>query len=139
MIFAVNLYLGCISFYEIPYSICSSLHKSGNCLADLRTRDDRNDDLRRVTRKIRDNTDAESCHEAHSELSRKPCGSEDIADRHSDDHSDYMHVNLCRELLNEEACDRCQKDKSDQVAAGRSEKLADTATKSGEYRKSYCS
>ena len=32
-----------------------------------------------------------------------------------------------------------KKDKSDQVAAGRSEKLADTATKSGEYRKSYCS
>ena len=60
-----------------------------------------------------------------------------VADCHTEDHADHMHIDLCRELLNEEADDRCKEDKTDEISAGRSEKLADTAGKSGEYRKSY--
>ena len=70
-------------------------------------------------------------------LACKPCRTKCVADCHTEDHADHMHIDLCRELLNEEAGDRCKEDETNEISAGRSEKLADTAGKSGEYRKSY--
>ena len=118
-------------------SFMKYLHESGYCLADLRSCDDRDDDLCGIARKIRDHADSESCDKAHSKLACKPCRTKRVADCHTEDHADHMHIDLCRELLSEEADDRCKEDKTDEISAGRSEKLADTAGKSGEYRKSY--
>lgn len=110
-------------------SFMKYLHESGYCLADLRSCDDRDDDLCGIARKIRDHADSESWRQSSFQAGLQAMPYQTRSDCHTEDHADHMHIDLCRELLNEEADDRCKEDKTDEISAGRSEKLADTRRK----------
>ena len=69
-------------------------------------------------------------------LNSKPSGSKCIAYSSSKDHAKEAESFFVTKMIDKEACDQCQRDKSDQVTTGWSKEFARTAGKAGKYRDS---
>lgn len=106
----------------------------GKTLSHCRSCDHCDDDLREISGDERNDACRKRLAECHAGKIRQPGGAEQVQHKRAEHHTEKMNRAVL-EMVDKISADQRQKDVSDEVAAGRSEKLSGTAAESGEDRK----
>lgn len=125
-----------ISGSKCPFLTYLLLRYSSKSFANHRSDDHCNDHFAQIRRNERNDTDCKCCAYCISGLEAEPCCSKCVADCSSDDHSEDLDSTVS-EFVNDNTCDDCHWNKSDDVSAGRTCQFSQSACESGEYRKPY--
>lgn len=125
-----------ISGSKCPFLTYLLLRYSSKSFTNHRSDDHCNDHFAQISRNERNDTDCKCCAYCIAGLEAEPCCSKCVADCSSDDHSEDLDSTV-REFVNDNTCDDCHWNKSDDVSAGRTCQFSQSACESGEYRKPY--
>lgn len=125
-----------ISGSKCPFLTYLLLCYSSKSFANHRSDNHCNDHFAQIRRNERNDTDCKCCAYRISGLEAEPCCSKCVADCSSNDHSKYLDSTV-GEFVDDNTCDDCHWNKSDDVSAGRTCQFCQSTCESGEYRKPY--
>lgn len=106
--------------------------------SQFRSGDGGKDDLDPIPHQIGENPDGKSSRKGQFHLQGKPCGAEEIAHSHAQDHADDSGCILPGERFHQESLYQRKEEKPDEVSAGGTGKFSQPAAEGRKYRKPGC-